>query len=61
MDRLVLERSEGMLELEEGLARSKKYLLEGVSYQRPEADELARLALERGCGMPALRIAKSRD
>lgn len=61
VERLVLERSEGELELEEGLVKSKNYLLEGARYQRPEADELMRLAQAKGLGMPALRFIKSRD
>lgn len=61
VERLVLDRSEGNKELDEGPARTKNYILEGVRYQRPEADELIRLASEKGLGMPALRIAKIRD
>ena len=59
--RLVLERSEGKAEFEDGLVRVKNYVLEGVRYQRPEADELIRLAREKDLGMPALRICKAGD
>lgn len=59
IERLVLDRASAMTIIDGQKASAKVYTLEGVRYQRPEAAELARLAEERGLGMPALRIGKA--
>ena len=61
LERLVLPRNEGKLDLEDELVETKNYLLEGVQYQRPEADALISLAKKKKVGMPALRISRSKQ
>ena len=59
--RIVLERSEGSIEMDDEKLRAKKYLLEGVEYLRPEADELIRVAKQKKLGLPSLRINKIKN
>lgn len=59
--RIVLERSAGSVEVEAEKLRAKNYFVEGVEYQRPEADELIRLARQKSLGLPALRINKIKN
>lgn len=56
IERLVLPREHIEVDMAGDTIKAKSYLLENETYIRPEADEIGRLACERGVGAPALRI-----
>lgn len=56
MERYVLPRSATSVLARGQKVKAKTHELEGRSYTRPEADELARLASAQNLGMPALRF-----
>lgn len=56
LERYTLPRRSDCVEIEGKPVRAKIHQLEGQSYVRPEAEELARLARQRNIGMPALRL-----
>lgn len=58
MDRLIVPRSVEETNLAGQKIRAKTYVLDGVTYQRPEADDLRELARKGNVGMPAMRMGK---
>lgn len=57
-ERVILRREESRASVAGEEVRAKSYELEGRVYERPEADEIARVAAESGIGAPAIRLAK---
>ena len=57
LERVVLPRAAARMRVMGEELASKRYVLEGRTYTRPEADSLAATAYRLGLGVPALRYA----
>lgn len=60
VERVILPRREASVSLAGEKVRAKEYEIEGETYIRPEADDLARLAEKLDLGSPALRSSRKR-
>ncbi|MDE5832397.1 MAG: LarC family nickel insertion protein [Desulfovibrio sp.] len=58
IERVILSRRESAVSINGEIVRAKEYELEGEAFVRPEADEVDKLATDRGVGSPAFRFAR---